>query len=551
MNRSHPALGKALFILLVICWHDCQQAVIAQTENAYSLISPRQTLSTHLNNLNENNFNPAEAARVFNPAVHTSKKAEELAQKLIQVYRAWGLMIDLESVPMEPDYLDSLTSSHRYMISSRYPDVYLEKIGRRWYYSEHTASMIPELHHRAFPFGAQLLLRLLPRMGTHQFAGFYVWQLIGILALVLLCVIIHKVFSYVLGEFILNMLIRRGHKQIAKKYIAPVARPISILVLFPILLLLVPVLQLPIRINNYAIITLKALWPVFATIVFYRLVDLLGLYLQNLAEKTESKLDDHLVPLVRKALKVFVVIIGVMVILANLDVDIIPLLTGLSIGGLAFALAAQDTLKNFFGSLMIFIDRPFQIGDWITSGTIDGTVEEVGFRATRVRTFRNSVTYVPNGMITSTTIDNHGLRQYRRFYTHIAITYGTPAELIDTFVEGLREIVRQHPHTRKDYYNIYLNELGSHSLDVMFYIFFAVPTWPEELRCRHEVLIEIIRLAEKLHVDFAFPTQTLHVDSMPGNMPERPAFQRSTPELKKRLEQYLSDPKEWQSTSSN
>jgi MscS family membrane protein len=546
MMRYSPAFARAcaqvaagLLLLAFV-------PALSSAQNAFELSSPHHTLSVHLQSLEGSDFRVDRAAKVFNPARHSAEEAADLALKLLQIYKAGGLMIDLDQVPVQPDYTDSLTRSHRYLVSHHYPDIYLERTGGKWYYSEHTAASIPELHSRAFPLGAEMLLDALPQLGTREVLGLQLWQHIGLLALILLCVVIHKIFSTIIGEIILKMLIRRGHKQIAKKYVGPVARPISILVLFPILLLLVPVLQLPIRINNYAILALRALWPVFATIVFYKLVDLLGHYLESLAARTESKLDDHLVPLVRKALKVFVVIVGGLAILANLDIDIIPLLTGLSIGGLAFALAAQDTLKNFFGSVMIFVDRPFQIGDWITSGTIDGTVEEVGFRATRVRTFRNSVTYVPNGFISSTTIDNHGLRQYRRFYTHIALTYGTPAELINIFVEGLREIVERHPHTRKDYYNIYLNEMGSHSLDIMFYIFFEVPTWPEELRCRHEVLIEIIRLAEKLKVSFAFPTQTLHVESLPDKAPDRPAYLRSTPELKKKLGQYLAEQKEWQ-----
>jgi len=207
---------------------------------------------------------------------------------------------------------------------------------------------------------------------------------------------------------------------------------------------------------------------------------------------------------------------------------------------LAFALAAQDTIKNFFGSLMIFVDRPFQVGDWITSGDLDGTVEEVGFRSTRIRTFRNSVMSIPNGVITNQMIDNHGLRVYRRFMTTIALTYDTPPELIDVFVKGLKQIVEDHPKTRKDYYEIHFNNMGSSSLDVLFYIFFNVPSWTDELVARHEVLLEIVRLAEHLGVNFAFPTQTLHVETFPEKKGNSPEYIDSSPELKKKLEDYVS-----------
>ena len=241
-------------------------------------------------------------------------------------------------------------------------------------------------------------------------------------------------------------------------------------------------------------------------------------------KKTDTALDDQLVPLIRKVLKTFVVAIGTLFILSNLNIDIVPLLTGLSIGGLAFALAAQDTIKNFFGSLMIFIDKPFQIGDWITSGEIDGNVEEVGFRSSRIRTFRNSLMSVPNGKLADRTIDNHGLRKYRRFYTQIAVTYDTPPELLQTFIDGLVQIVMNHPHTRKDYYNIFLNDMASFSLNIMFYIFFEVPNWTEELKARHEVLMEILMLGEKLEVNFAFPTQTLHMENFPGKLSNSPTY---------------------------
>jgi MscS family membrane protein len=206
-----------------------------------------------------------------------------------------------------------------------------------------------------------------------------------------------------------------------------------------------------------------------------------------------------------------VVTFGTLAILQSLNISILPLLTGLSIGGLAFALAAQDTIKNFFGSVMIFIDKPFQIGHWITTDGVDGTVEEVGLRSTRIRTFSNSLVTVPNGKLADATINNHGLRVYRRFYTTLSINYDTPPALIEVFIDGLKEIVNQHPDTNPDHNNIFFNDMGAHSLNIMFYIFFEVPDWSSELKAKHEILLEILKLGNALKVNFAFPTQTLHI----------------------------------------
>ena len=132
--------------------------------------------------------------------------------------------------------------------------------------------------------------------------------------------------------------------------------------------------------------------------------------------------------------------------------------------------------------------------------------------------------YVQNGNIAYAVLDNHCWRHYRRFYTTLTITYDTPHELVDEFVKGLREIVLAHPDTRKDMFHVYFNNLSSYSQDIMFYIFFEVPTWGEELRCRHEILVQIVKLANTLGVRFAFPTQTLHMESFPEKKSQVPEY---------------------------
>lgn len=507
----------------------------------YDLSSPYGSVLTHLKYLQEDNYKPEIAAKPFEHSGVGKERAQELALKLFQYYNAKGFYINVEEIPKNPDYFDSTRNSSIYQVVPLHPEIYLEKKGNKWLYSTPTLGEIDRLHKQAFPYGTDRLLSLLPKIGQDRYLGFQLWQLIGLLALILLGVIFHKLFTWITEELLFRILARYGFTTVGRKYILPVAKPFSYFLLVALALIFVRVLQLPIDYARVIITILNILQPLLGAIVFYKLVDVLGSYMMILATRTESTLDDQLVPLIRKTLKFFVIIVGGLVILREgLNVDIWPILTGLSIGGLALALAAQDTLKNFFGSIMIFIDKPFQVGHWVTSGDIDGTVEEVGFRSTRIRTFRNSLTYVPNAKLADSTIDNHGLRQYRRFYTTLTITYDTPPSVVELFVEGLREIVQRHPDTRKDYFNVFFNDLGSHSLNIMFYIFFDVPTWPEELRARHEVLIEIMKLAEELGVRFAFPTQTLFVEEVPGQSSLTPSFPQNQEEMKSRLSRYLS-----------
>jgi len=159
----------------------------------------------------------------------------------------------------------------------------------------------------------------------------------------------------------------------------------------------------------------------------------------------------------------------------------------------------------------VLLDKPFHVGDWVKIGDLEGTVEEVGFRSTRIRTFYNSLITMPNATLIATAVDNLGARTYRRWSTMLSLTYDTPPEKIEAFCEGIRELVRRHPDMRKDYFHVYANEYGAASLNVLLYVFFQTPGWPEELKARHQLFLQILRLAREVGVEFAFPTQTLHV----------------------------------------
>ncbi|WP_194777108.1 mechanosensitive ion channel family protein [Pararhodonellum marinum] len=508
-----------------------------------NLSSPYNTALTFLYNLREDNFKPKVAAKTLTLESNVSEEtAVDLVIKLKQIFDGNGIYVRLGDLPTNADYVDSVHSNQQiyFFNAQRMPRVYLEKSGNAWKFSAFTTAHIQEIHQETYPFGTSRLLNLLPQLGNKVYIGLKFWQLVGVFILILMIFVSHKVFTFLVDRGLLYLLERLGYGKVGEKYLLPVARIVSIYLIVVLLDIFIRVLQLPIQVVSWITMILNAAKPFIITIIFYKLVDLVSMYFAKLAEKTESTLDDQLVPLLRKTLKAFVIVIGSLFILKDgLQLDIVPFLTGLSIGGLAFALAAQDTIKNFFGSIMIFIDKPFQVGDWITSGEVDGTVEEVGFRSTRIRTFRNSVTYIPNGKIADATIDNHGLRKYRRFFTTLTITYDTPPELIEVFVDGLREIVKNHPTTRKDYYNIYFNDLSAYSLNIMFYVFFEVPTWPQELQGRHELLVRILSLANELEVRFAFPTQTLHMENFPEKHGFTPLYDGSEEGYRLKLREFV------------
>ena len=537
----------SLFRYLVLWWVVCLVTLpaVAQDTVFYNLESPYHAINTHLSNLQPDTYYPLIAGKAFDQQGITPKRAAGLAVKLKQIWDGQGVLIPVDIFPQETQYVDTLTGQSIYIIDPDYPEIFLKRIDQRWVYPPSTFQAIEQIHNKIYPFGADFLVNLLPRgLGNNQIGRIKVWQLVGIGLFLIVGFVLYKLFTIVFDRSLVRLAKRMGYTEVVEKFVAPVDKPLSLLLVFVLWLILLPMLQLPVVVSQYLVVGLKAAMPFFGVMICYSMVDLFSLYLDKLASNTESTMDDQLIPIIRRSLKIAVLIIGGLFILHNLDVNITALLAGLSIGGIAIALAAQETLKNFFGSLMIFLDRPFQVGDWISSDGVDGTVEEVGFRSTRVRTFRNSLTSIPNGQLADQTIDNHGLRVYRRFNTHIAVTYDTPPKLISTFIDGLKKIVVDHPSTRKDYYEIHLHEMGSSSLNILFYIFFEVPTWTEELTCRHQVLLQIIELAEALGVRFAFPTQTLHMETFPGQASLTPEALEDMEELKKRLDDYFaSQPK--------
>lgn len=248
-----------------------------------------------------------------------------------------------------------------------------------------------------------------------------------------------------------------------------------------------------------------AVWTTF------RLIDILSNYMAKRAEKTVTKFDDLLIPLVSKSLKALSICVGVILFADMFDLDWTALIGGIGLGGAAIAFASQDALGNFFGSLTVLTDRPFEIGDWIVTDGVEGTVETVGIRSTRVRTFYNSLITLPNSRLTTAIVDNMGKRQYRRLRVTLGVEYDTTPAKIEAFCEGIRELLRRHPFTRKDYYHVYFNNFSDSSLDILLYCFLECPDWSMELREREQLFLNILRLAEGLGVSFAFPTQTLHM----------------------------------------
>ncbi|MES9994465.1 MAG: mechanosensitive ion channel family protein [Candidatus Thiodiazotropha sp.] len=336
------------------------------------------------------------------------------------------------------------------------------------------------------------------------------WQWIGLLLTILAGVIVDKLVTLFLRTGVRRWRNSSQHDEF-KEISEDILRPLGLMAMAIIWWASINLMGLAENVMLVLLLAVKFLASISGVWAAYRLVDLVSAYLHKQAQLSSNKLDDALVPLIPRTLKIFVTVIGFVFIADNLNIDISSLLAGLGLGGLAFALAAKDMVQNLFGSVTVLMDRTFSVGDWIIVDDVEGSVERIGFRSTRVRTFYNSVVTVPNSKFITATVDNMGERRYRRLSCKLSLTYDTPPDRIEAFCEGIRELVRQHPYMRKDYYHAYLNEFAGSSLDVLLYVFWETPEWNTELRERHRFMLDILRLAQRLEVEFAFPTQTLYM----------------------------------------
>ncbi|MFK5925726.1 MAG: mechanosensitive ion channel family protein [Desulfuromusa sp.] len=248
--------------------------------------------------------------------------------------------------------------------------------------------------------------------------------------------------------------------------------------------------------------------------VCYNMVTLLEHWLYYWAKKTESTLDDHLVPFIRKTLRVFIIILALMFLIQNLGYSISGLLASLGLGGLAVALAAKDSLSNIFGSIMILLDRPFTIGDWIKAGDMEGVVEEIGFRSTRIRTFSKTMITVPNSVLMNMSIDNFSQMPKRRIKLSVGVTYdATPAQMRQV-VAAIKTMLREHPAIDQDFFLVNFTDFGASSLDIMVYCFTTSTVWGEYLDAREDVCLKIMETLETLGLEIAFPSQTIYMHDM-------------------------------------
>lgn len=537
-------MKKIIFLLvfLITATANISFAKINPDTIRVRLNTPRDAMMTHWKYLKPKSYFPATAAKALYFKDKKKKNKVELAIKLKKIITGRAIIISFSSVPNNPDYIDSTDGRYIYYPFLNYPDIYLERINKKWYYSEETVNLIPKLYDEIYPFTLNSITDKFPAFLRFKILlQMELWQLVGILLIILLIVILQKLMRSIV-RIVLNIIFKNLDKSsVLNKHFRLVVRTISIILALIIGSLFLPVLDLPIGVHVFLVLIYKITLMIFIIILSFRITDYIYYKTRKFLEQHNKTMTLNVLPFFRTLFKTILVIIGGLLIIVSLGYDIWPWLAGLSIGGLAIALAAQETIRNIFGSITILADRPFDVGDWIVYDKYEGTVEEIGIRSTTIRTFSDSLLTVPNGRLMDVTIDNMDLRRYRRFQTYLSIVYGTPVEMLEAYVQGIEKLVQKHDFIRKDVYYVYINNLADSSIQIFIRLWFNSKTWAEELKHRHILIKDILELARTLGVEFAFPTQSIFVEHFPGTSGKKNLPKLSQEEIDRKIDEFFKN----------
>ncbi len=223
--------------------------------------------------------------------------------------------------------------------------------------------------------------------------------------------------------------------------------------------------------------------------------------------------ESMLIPFLSKVLRFLIIILTFGIFLGALGYEVSGLVAGLGLGGLAFALAAQDTVSNFFGGVIIITERPFKKGDWIETPTVQGVVEDINFRSTKIRTFADSVVTVPNSTLANEPITNWSEMGRRRITFNLGVTYTTPRRKLEVVVRRIEELLLQHPEVHQQTIMVRFSEFNNSSLDIFIYFFTNTTIWPEWLKVKEDINFKIMDILEEEGVAVAFPSRSVYFEN--------------------------------------
>ena len=350
--------------------------------------------------------------------------------------------------------------------------------------------------------------------------GIEQWRVIAAVVLIALGILSRPLSRFLIRRFVTPRHRSDAPRGWAEDAIIRLPKPLSLVLHVGLWYAAALVLNLPEEPYNVRLFVVDGLLVavvIAITGVVFGVVDVAEKVASRWAAQTETRLDDQLIPLLQTSLKILLVMVVGIGIVDMFGYSVASLVASLSVGGLALALAAKDTVANLFGSVVLFADQPFNIGDLVDVGGTEGTIEEIGLRVTRIRRIDRSVATVPNQSFTTATVINYSKRPHRRLVTTVGLAYETRPEQIEIFVESMRVMLREMENIDPDTILVHLESLAESSLNVRVQALTSTPDFGVFMATQESVLMSILQHVEDQGLSIAYPTRTLYLQ---GSTPE-------------------------------
>jgi len=365
----------------------------------------------------------------------------------------------------------------------------------------------------------QTIQPLINKLYNSQYGDFWSYIIFGIpvanivaaMAMFIFFLVLRKIFTKIILEFFL-MLSRKTSTSLDEQIIIRLKEPIRfgfIVVGLHLFFLLLFVQSNFVHLMLESLIIYTIFWG------FISLIEAFKDYLFNYRtiDKQHSK---ELSAFVIKVIKGIVIAIGASTILHNWGVNVTGIVASLGLGGLAFALAAKDTASNLFASIALLLDNSIRTGEWVKVAGVEGVVEGVGMRTTKIRSFQKSLYTVPNYLIANNPIENFSRRGVRRIKMSVGLTYDTSSQQLESIIKEIRYMLQHHPRiSQKETLLVNFNAFGDSALNIFIYAFSNTAKWDQYLDIREEVHMYIIKIVENNGSTFAFPSQSIYLESTP------------------------------------
>ena len=232
---------------------------------------------------------------------------------------------------------------------------------------------------------------------------------------------------------------------------------------------------------------------------------------KKLRKSLSQKMDDTVFEFVLKVTRVFIYIVAIFLVLAILEINLTGLIAGLGLGGVIVTLAAQDTAKNLFGGVVIFIDKPFVVGDWIEMDNYEGTIEDITFRTTRIRTFENALVNIPNAIIADASVTNWSKMEKRRYKTNLCVELDTPLEKLELLKARIEKMLQERESVYDDSIIVRFDQITDNGINILIYTYTNSVSYASYLKEVEDINMKIMKILREENIELAYDTKTVYV----------------------------------------